>query len=59
MRAASSSPKKMWAPTGAGPFLAAHLQSLNDYPPSQGADTMSMKKAVDAAMAKINKHVGD
>jgi arylsulfatase len=50
---------KLWAPTAAGPFLAAHLQSLADYPPSQGADTLSMKKAVDQAMAKINKHVGE
>jgi len=51
--------QKLWAPTAAGPFLAAHLQSLNDYPPSQGADTLSMKKAVDEAMRKISKHVGD
>ena len=51
--------QKLWAPTAAGPFLAAHLQSLNEFPPSQGADTLSMKKAVDAAMAKISKHVGE
>ena len=50
---------KLWAPTAAGPFLAAHLQTLADYPPSQGADTLSMKKAVEQAMAKINKHVGE
>jgi hypothetical protein len=36
--------QKLWAPTAAGPFLAAHLQSLNEFPPSQGADTLSMKK---------------
>ena len=51
--------EKLWAPTAAGPFLAAHLQSLNEFPPSQGADTLSMKKAVDAAMAKASKHVGE
>jgi len=51
--------EKLWAPTAAGPFLAAHLQSLNEFPPSQGADTLSMKKAVDMAMAKVSKHVGE
>lgn len=44
---------KLWAPTAAGPFLAAHLKSLQDFPPSQGADTLSMKKAVDEAMKKL------
>jgi arylsulfatase len=51
--------EKLWAPTAAGPFLAAHLESLSEFPPSQGADTLSMKKAVDAAMAKVSKHVGE
>jgi arylsulfatase len=51
--------QKLWAPTAAGPFLAAHLQSLSEFPPSQGADTLSMKKAVDSAMAKVSKHVGE
>jgi arylsulfatase len=51
--------EKLWAPTAAGPFLAARLQSLNEFPPSQGADTFSMKKAVDSAMAKVSKHVGE
>jgi arylsulfatase len=49
---------KLWAPTGAGPFLAAHLKSLEEYPPSQGADTLSMKKAVDAAMKKLDNPHG-
>jgi arylsulfatase A-like enzyme len=48
--------QKLWAPTAAGPFLQVHLQSLAEYPPSQGADTLSMKKAVDEAMKKIDKH---
>jgi arylsulfatase len=48
---------KLWAPTGAGPFLAAHLKSLEEFPPSQGADTLSMKKAVDEVMKKLeNPH---
>jgi arylsulfatase len=50
--------QKLWAPTAAGPFLEAHLKSLNDFPPSQGADTLSMKKAVDEAMKKAAAHVG-
>jgi arylsulfatase len=45
--------QKLWAPTAAGPFLAEHLKSLNDYPPSQGADTLSMKKAIDEVMKKM------
>lgn len=45
--------QKLWAPTAAVPFLAAHLKSLSDYPPSQGADTLSMKKAIDGAMQKM------
>jgi arylsulfatase len=49
---------KLWAPTGAGPFLAAHLKSLQDYPPRQGADTLSMKRAIDAAMKKLDSPAG-
>jgi len=45
---------KLWAPTAAGPFLAAHLKSLQEFPPSQGADTLSMKKAIEDAMAKLS-----
>jgi len=49
---------KLWAPTAAGPFLAAHLKSLQDFPPSQGADTLSMKKAIDEAMRKLENANG-
>jgi arylsulfatase len=49
---------KLWAPTAAGPFLAAHLKSLQDFPPSQGADTLSMKKAIDEAMKKLENPAG-
>jgi arylsulfatase len=49
---------KLWAPTGAGPFLAAHLKSLEEFPPSQGADTLSMKKALDQAMKKLDNPHG-
>lgn len=45
--------QKMWAPTAAGPFLAAHLQSLQEHPPRQGADTLSLKVAIDDAMSKM------
>ncbi|HEX4824145.1 MAG TPA: arylsulfatase [Candidatus Polarisedimenticolaceae bacterium] len=49
--------QKLWAPTAAGPFLAAHLKSLVDFPPSQGADTLSMKKAIEEVMKKMeNPH---
>src|SRR5215510_14238396 len=50
--------EKLWAPTAAGPFLAAHLKSLQDFPPSQGADTLSMKKAVEEAMKKLESPHG-
>ena len=49
---------KLWAPTAAGPFLAAHLKSLEEFPPSQGADTLSMKKAIDEAMKKMENPGG-
>jgi arylsulfatase A-like enzyme len=49
--------QKLWAPTAAGPYLAAHLKSLMDFPPSQGADTLSMRKAIQEAMTKLeNPH---
>lgn len=50
--------QKLWAPAAAGPFLAAHLKSLQDYPPRQGADTLSMKKAIDETMRKMNNPSG-
>jgi arylsulfatase len=50
--------QKLWAPTAAGPFLAAHLKSLQEFPPSQGADTLSMKKAVESAMQKLDNPHG-
>jgi hypothetical protein len=43
-----------WGPTAAGPFLAEHLKSMKDYPPSPGADTLSVHKAIESAMAKLN-----
>jgi len=44
---------KLWAPTAAGPFIAAHLKSLMDFPPSQGADTLSLKTALENAQRKM------
>jgi arylsulfatase len=50
--------KKMWAPTAASPFLAAHLKSLQAFPPRQAADSLSMKKAIEQAMKKMNNPGG-
>ncbi len=50
--------QKMWAPTAAGPFLAAHLKTLSEFPPRQGADSLSMKKAVEEAMKKMENPQG-
>lgn len=46
---------KMWALNASGPFIAEHLRTLMDYPPSQGADTLSIKKALEEMQAKMAK----
>jgi arylsulfatase A-like enzyme len=43
----------MWAPNAAGPFIQEHLKSLMEYPPRQKADTLSIKKALENAMQKM------
>ena len=45
---------KMWALNSSAPFIGEHLKSLQEFPPSQGADTLSMKKALDETMKKLN-----
>jgi arylsulfatase len=45
--------QKMWAATGSGPFLAEHLKSLAEYPPRQGADSLSARKAIENVMKKL------
>ncbi|RPH70947.1 MAG: arylsulfatase [Myxococcaceae bacterium] len=50
--------QKLWAPTAATPFIVAHLKSIADFPPSQGADTLSMKKAIEGAMRKLESPHG-
>jgi arylsulfatase A-like enzyme len=50
--------QKMWVGSGAGPVIAAHLKSLQEYPPSQGADTFSMKKNIENAMKKLESPQG-
>ena len=50
--------EKLWAPTAAGMFLQAHLKSLQDYPPRQAADTLSMKKAIESAMKQMESPQG-
>jgi arylsulfatase len=49
---------KMWVATAAGPFLAAHLKSMQEYPPRQGADSLSMKTAIEEAMKKMDSPQG-
>jgi arylsulfatase len=49
---------KLWAPTAAVPFITEHLKSLAEFPPSQGADTLSMKKAIEGAMKKLENPRG-
>ena len=50
--------QKLWAPTAAVPFLAAHLKSLADFPPSQEADTLSMRKAIEKVMTMMDNPKG-
>ena len=47
--------QKLWALNASGPFIAAHLKSLMEFPPSQGADTLSIKKALEEVQAKMEK----
>ncbi|SNS44206.1 arylsulfatase [Sphingopyxis indica] len=49
---------KLWAPTAATPYIAEHLQSIQAYPPRQGADTLSMHVALEKAMAKLDNPAG-
>jgi arylsulfatase len=49
---------KMWAPTGASPFIAEHLQSLAEFPPRQKADTLSVKKALEKVMQQLENPKG-
>jgi hypothetical protein len=46
--------EKMWAPAAASSFLADHLKSLQEFPPRRGADSFSMKKAIEGAMKKMD-----
>ena len=50
--------QKLWAPTAAGRSSQAHLKSLQEFPPRQGADTLSLKKAIDETMQKMANPVG-
>jgi arylsulfatase len=47
--------QKLWAPTAAVPYLQAYLKSLNDFPPSQGGESLSMKKSIEKAMAQMEQ----
>jgi arylsulfatase len=46
---------KMWALNASGPIIGAHLKTLMEYPPSQGADTLSLKKALEEMQAKMER----
>lgn len=47
--------QKLWAPTAAQPFLQAQLKSYADFPPSQGAESLSAKKSIEDAMKAMEK----
>jgi arylsulfatase len=45
---------KMWVPTAATPFIGAFLKSFKEFPPRQGADTLSLHVALEKAMEKLD-----
>jgi len=50
--------QRMWAPNAASPFIADLLKSLTEYPPRQKADTLSLKKALESVMQKLENPKG-
>jgi arylsulfatase A-like enzyme len=46
---------KMWTMNTAAGFIGEHLKSLAEYPPSQGGDSLSMKKVLEEFMKKLEK----
>jgi len=50
--------QRMWAPNAASPFIADLLKSLAEYPPRQKADTLSLKKALESVMQKLENPKG-
>jgi arylsulfatase len=46
---------KMWVLNASALFIAEHLKSLMAYPPSQGSDTLSIKKALEEVQVKMEK----
>jgi arylsulfatase len=46
---------KLWALNASGPIIAEHLKSLMEFPPSQGADTLSLKKALEEMQTRMEK----
>jgi arylsulfatase len=44
----------MWVPTAATPFIGAFLKSFKEFPPRQGADTLSLHVALEKAMEKLD-----
>jgi arylsulfatase len=50
--------ERMWTGNAAGPFIAAHLKSFTEFPPRQKADTLSLKKALEGVMSKLESPKG-
>jgi arylsulfatase A-like enzyme len=46
---------KLWTLNSSAPFIAAHLKSLAEFPPRQGADSLSMKKNLEEFMKKLGR----
>jgi arylsulfatase A-like enzyme len=44
---------KMWALNSSAPFIGEHIKSIVEYPPRQGADSLSVKKLLDETMRKL------
>jgi arylsulfatase len=47
--------EKLWTLIPAQGLIAAHIKSLQEWPPRQRAESLSMQKAMEAAMQSLER----
>jgi arylsulfatase len=50
--------QKMWTLVPAQGIIAEHMKSLQDWPPRQRAESLSLQKAMEAVMQQLEKDPG-
>ena len=50
--------EKMWTLVPAQGIIAEHMKSLQDWPPRQRAESLSLQKAMEAVMQQLEKDPG-